>query len=204
MPPARFTYMLLLSAIVLSSCEKEDENPATAQHLYTNSGEVKNPSIRNAFIQKAAQLFASPTLPVSPDAKIKFVATDTVVFMPSTMRFSVVQTNDQYLFYSPMIVYTSPDDIFYDLLKYTAPKVFVAGGPSFSSQLTKEVRVAYGDKKQMRLSHLTYRLVQWRNGNKMREAAGILFNEFNPSILAKLNNGDTLAVQESSLMVPIQ
>lgn len=106
----------------------------------------------------------------------------------------------QYLFYSPLVVrLSSQNQLIQDMLKYTAPKVAVPAYLSFD-YVTQEVRVGYGDAKQIQLPYLQYYWVKANGG----WATGTLFNEVNEGVSAKIFGTDTLAVQTGSASIPVQ
>lgn len=206
MPRPRFTYALLLALSGLWAC-KEDKVIPTAdvkQRVFTNGAEITDTKTSSRFIQQSATPFTVPAGSPGPTDIVRFVAPDTVTFGTNSMRFSVTKNGTQHLFYSPALVrVATPNDPLRTMLKYTAPLVAVPTSSGFS-YVTKEVRVGYSDQNSLRLSLLHYRLRHATPGGGASDASGILFNEFNNAVVASLRVGDTLAVQESSLTLPVQ
>jgi hypothetical protein len=181
------------------SCDKKNPAPITPDfRLFTNKMEITDATVKANFWKRTADKF--PAVPSTNSAyKITFVAPDTVKFGASTLRYSVVKKESQYLFYSPVSVYVidkySPVSY---MLKYTAPETATPDWPGYSF-MTQEVRVGYGDAKQMKLSYVQYYLI--RPGNT---ASGLLLNELDENVKARLRLTDTLAVQTGNQAVAVQ
>jgi hypothetical protein len=182
------------------SCDKKGATPETPGfRLFISKMEITDATVKANFLKRSAAKF--PALaPVGPADKIVFLTPDTVKFGTSTLPYSVVKKGTQYLFYSPLLVQLSnQNQLIQDMLKYTAPKVAV---PAYLNidYVTQEVRVGYGDAKQIQLSYLQYYWVKSNGG----WATGTLFNEVNDGVSAKIAGTDTLAVQTGSASIPVQ
>ena len=197
---AIFNRLLLLAAPLLLACKKDDNNPdTTGIRLFTNKTEITDVAVKTRFLTHASAAFQP--LPAVGLGSIHFVATDTATFGTSTMRFAVVKNAEQYLFYSPQVVQLTTDNmLLYDMLKYVAPKVPVASTSGLSgAYLTKEVRVGNGNAQQIQLSCLQY---CW--SRPFGRTIGLLYNELNESVGAKVSSADTLAVRVSRVSFAVQ
>ncbi|WP_084444452.1 hypothetical protein [Hymenobacter roseosalivarius] len=179
------------------------------QRVFTNGVEIKDQLVKDRFIKNSGVPFTVPTA-IDPEAIIRFLAPDTAVFGTSNMRFYVTKKGNQHLFYSIGSVQVASNRIngtlnndIRGLLKYTAPLVPLPSTTGFA-YVTKEVRVGYRDQSNMRVALLHYRLKRDFSGLANSEASGLLFNEFNEAAITTIGAGDTLAVQESSFMMPVQ
>lgn len=186
--------LLLLLPALLLACKKDPAEPAAPEiRLFTNKLEITDAAVKAKFLARPRAAAAFQVLPTTGTSKITFVAPDTATFGTSSIRFSVVKKDEQYLFYSPPLVQLSEKDLLiYDMLKYTASKIPVpCGNGSLSGcYVTKEVRVGYGDAKQLQLSYLQYywaRPYGW--------SSGLLFNELNEGVVTRVSSLDTLAVR---------
>jgi hypothetical protein len=201
-------HTLVFSVLLLScwSCRKDEAKPNNEirQWVFTAGREITDKQVKQRFIERAGTPFTvPPSTQVSPEP-VRFIKPDTVVFGASTTPFAVVKSGRQYLCYSPLVVRISdPNDIIHSLLKHTSPLVPVPTSTGFA-YLTKEVRVGYVEGDNLRVSRLHYRLKRTGSSGSFSERSGLLFNEFNQASIARIGAGDTLAVQESSMLVPIQ
>ena len=162
--------------------------------------EITDATVKANFLKRSAAMFPAVAA-VGPTDKITFLSSDTVRFGTSSLRYSVVKNSGQYLFYSPLIIQLfNKDQLIRDMLKHTAPKVAVPDYLSYD-YATQEVRVGYGDNRQMKLPYLQY---YWIKSNSRGWATGFLFNELNESVGSKVSGTDTLAVQTGSAVVPVQ
>ncbi|MGY2133357.1 hypothetical protein ACW9KT_14100 [Hymenobacter sp. HD11105] len=203
---------LSLSILFLSSCKKDDQSPdiKVRQRVFTNGIEIKDQRVKGRFIINSGTPFTVPTV-IDPAAIIRFVAPDTAIFGTGGMSFYVTQNGNQHLFYSVRSVQIptnrfsgAPETHIRALLKYIAPIVELPVSSSSIMHLTKEVRVGYRGQSNMRVALLHYRLKRNSLGFPSNELSGLLFNEFNEAAIATIGPGDTLAVQESSFIMPVQ
>ncbi|WP_022823929.1 hypothetical protein [Hymenobacter norwichensis] len=188
------------------SCRKDEAKPngEVRQWVFTAGREITDKQIKKCFIERAGTAFTVPPNTQVSLEPARFIKPDTVLFGASTIPFAVVKSGQQYLCYSPLVVRIStPNDIIHSLLKHASPLVPVPTSTGFS-YLTKEVRVGYVEGDNLRVSRLHYRLKRTGSSGSFSEQSGSLFNEFNQASVARIGTGDTLAVQESSMLVPIQ
>ena len=83
------------------------------------------------------------------------------------------------------------------MLKYTAPVYQYPTATGFGSS-TSEVRVGYYAGNQLQLSYLQYYWLKSSYGYSGRYS-GLLFNELNEGVVAKVSASDTLAVRTGSI-----
>jgi hypothetical protein len=134
------------------------------------------------------------TLPTSTSDQVKFSAPDTARFGAFGVPYVATKSNDQYLFTSLGGVQVSSSSmLLHDMLKYTAPVYPVPTSTGYSS-MTSEVRVGYDRSSQLQISRLQY---YWLRGQS--RYYGVLFNELNENVVAKVSASDTLAVRPSSV-----
>lgn len=206
MPHFYRTLAFLLILPGLWACRRDSPEPDTGvrQRVFTAGREITDEQVKKRFIQQAGTPFTVPVGVPGPDDVVRFIHPDTVMFGTSTIPFVVATAGQQYLCYSPLQVrVATANDIFRSLLKYTSPLVAVPTATGFA-YLTKEVRVGYADGNGMRIARLNYRLKQTLGSAGYQEYSGLLFNEFNEASIARIRSGDTLAVQETSMVLPIR
>jgi hypothetical protein len=191
----------------LYSCKKDEQKPSVKikQRVFTNGKEIKDEAVKSHFIQQSKYSFVIPTTALNPDDVIRFVKPDTALFGTNTTRYYVSKNKDQYLFYSPFLVQvTDKNDMLRLMLKHTSTLLLVPGYLPYD-YVTQEVIVGYQDGDNIRLAVLHYRFKQaLPTSNRYSNADGRSFNEFNEAAIASVRAGDTLAVQESSMVIPIK
>jgi len=205
----RFQTLSFLSIVFigLAACKKEEQSPTPKlrQRVFTNGKEIEDEAVKNRFIQKSGTPFNE--LAASSDDIIKFIKPDTVSFnLSGTSPFSVVRNNSQYLFYSPLTLRVTAEysaSPLWLMLKHVSPLFPILGSGGTFEYITREVRVGYADRGAVRLSVLHYRFKRTDRGTAHYENSGYLFNEFNEAAIPHILAGDTLAIQESSLMLTI-
>ncbi|TGE14136.1 hypothetical protein [Hymenobacter elongatus] len=189
----------------LGACEKNESKPAPDVRLrvFTQAGEITNEKVKQRFIEQSPYPFTVSS-EIGPNDFLRFVAPDSVIFGLNGVRLAVVQTGTQHLLYGPL----APQDPNLStevraLLKYTSPVVPLPPATGYGF-LTKNVWVGYGDRSTMRMPLLHYRIRQSFGGGSYNDLAGATFNEFNEAAIRTIRPGDTLAVQESSITVPVR
>lgn len=195
---------LLLVATLLSACKKDSAAPETSEiRLFTNKSEITDGAIKAKFLSQARVVAVFQTQPTTGTGKITFITPDVTTFDTSTLRFEAIEKAGQYLFYSSPFVQlnTAYDMLVYDMLKYVAPKtpVLCGNGSLNTCYATREVRVGYGDAKQVQLACLQYYWV-----NAYGQSSGLLYNELNEGIVAQITSSDTLAIRVSRVNFLIQ
>lgn len=203
---ALLTALIIVFALI-SSCKKEKKvnfpqelyatkiSVKTQFRLYTNTGEITNSDVKNRF-KTNPDFYSLENQQITPNEKMTFLSQDTAIFGTSTIKFSISKSENQFLFYSPNIVQGSSNNLINDILKYTATRIQVPPFNNFD-YLTKEVRVANGNYKNLNFSVLSY-FLRSNHGSSSRQS-GYLFNEFNENALSKLRVNDTLAIQEYTI-----
>lgn len=201
---------MMVGCIVFTACQRvlppRLETPSF--RLFTNGTEISDEAVKTNFLTRTAPTFSQlePTISVV-GRRITFVANETVTFGADAERFSVVRDGNRYLFYSYPIYHPAAELIRggYDaelqrvIVKYTSPKIEASISSGVTEYVDKEVRVGYGDAKQIRLSWIQYR---WTRSGNLH--LGILFNELNEGIASRVRAGDTLAIRMGSVTVPVQ
>ncbi|MGI4740889.1 MAG: hypothetical protein ACRYG7_37445 [Janthinobacterium lividum] len=184
----------LLPLALLLACKKDETNPdTTGIRLFTNKTEITDVAVKTKFLSRASADFRQ-TLPVSTTDQVKFSAPDTATFGSLGLKYVAAKSNDQYLFTSPGgLLLSSNTMLLHDMLKYTAP-IYPFPMASGIGYATSEVRVGYDRGSQIQLSRLQY---YWLRGQS--RYYGVLFNELNEGVVAKVTASDTLAVRQSSL-----
>jgi hypothetical protein len=184
---AGYLFFILFTGGVLISCGKKDPEP-------------KTPSFR--LFTKQLEMFQTVSS-IGPADKIVFIKPDTVRFNAYSFQYSVVKKGTQYLFYSPPVIQVLRNtQLIRDMQKYTAPKVSV---PDYSDidYVTQEVRVGYGDAKQVEMPYIQY---YWKRAAVAIRGPynGFIFNELNNDVASNIIGLDTLAVKTGSMSVPVQ
>ncbi|RZL12298.1 MAG: hypothetical protein EOO62_11345 [Hymenobacter sp.] len=198
--------LVLCAGSIFLSCDKKDTPPETPGfHLFTNQIEITDATVKANFLKRSANKFPVISLvdPFYSADKVLFLTPDTVKFGTYPVKYSVVKKGNQHLFYSPRIVqYQRKNALIWDMLKYTAPRIPVSSFSGFD-YITQDVRVGYGDAKQMEMPYLQY---YWLMNNKLAVgwATGYFFNELSESVGSKVMGADTLAVKMSSVSIPVQ
>jgi hypothetical protein len=184
----------LLPLALLLACKKDDANPdTTGIRLFTNKTEITDVAVKTKFLRRASADFRQ-ILPSSIADQVRFIAPDTATFWPFALRYRATKSNDQYLFTSPGgLQLSSGTMLLHDMLRYTAP-IYPFPTATGYGYVTSEVRVGYDRGNQMQLSRLQY---YWLAGQS--RYYGVLFNELNEDVAAKVGAKDTLAVRQSSV-----
>lgn len=170
--------------------------------LFTNQMEITDVTVKANFLKHSAAMFPSLYV-IDPTEKIIFVASDTAEFGAPAPQYSVVKKGNQYLFYSPQMVLVYKDEeLIWDMQKHRAPRLTANSWPGYA-YITQEVRVGYGDTKQMQLPYLQYYWIKSDTTVK-RRTTGFLFNELDESIGPKVLRADTLAVKAGSTNILVQ
>ncbi|MEL5994814.1 hypothetical protein [Hymenobacter segetis] len=212
-----------LSLGLLNGCKKDSAVPAEPiepeafdLRLFTNGREIKDAAAKDKFLRHMTASHAEfiPLPTPLPGEKVIFLAPDTVILnsrLYNKARFSVVKNNAQHLFYSdtPNIIYNDVRNgppvfgiLMYDMLKYTSPLTPYPAGSTRA--IGKQVHVGYRHDNQMYISVMRYHWVwadQW-NGSLWQ--SGLMFNEFNESVIPRIGATDTLAIRFDKIKFPIQ
>lgn len=198
-----YLIFILFTGGVLLSCGKKDAEPETPGfRLFANQVEITDPAVKTSFLKRSTAMFQTVP-PIGPTDKIVFTKPDTAKFSAYSYHYSVVKKGTQYLFYSPPVVQVQRNtQLLRAMQKYTAPKVLV---PDYLDidYVTQEVRVGYGDTKQMEMPYIQY---YWKRAATALRVPynGFIFNELNDEVASSIIGLDTLAVKTGSLSVPVQ
>jgi hypothetical protein len=200
---ASYLFFILFAGGVLISCGKKDPEPETPSfRLFTKQMEITDEAVKASFLKRSTAMFQTVSS-IGPADKIVFIKSDTVRFNAYSFQYSVVKKGTQYLFYSPPVVQVLHNiQLIRDMQKYTAPKVSV---PDYSdiAYVTQEVRVGYGDAKQVEMPYIQY---YWKRAAVAIRGSynGFIFNELNNDVASNIIGLDTLAVKTGSMSVPVQ
>lgn len=207
------TLLLALATFSLTSCKKNDTKKpvvfpvtlytqklevATGIRMFTKDGEIKDQQ-QIAKFSKDILYFSLELEQGEIGAKaITFISNEKAHFeYNDVLKYEVAISDKQFLFTSEMKYYSTsynPNEFTNHILKYRNVK---AAGPFWGSEF-REVRVAYGDYKQLQFPILAYHTVS-RDVNKHFTLGGTTFNEFNEGILSYMKTGDTIAVKNYRL-----
>lgn len=195
--------------IALSACKKDNiENfphvlkfigisKKSDVRIYINGGvELKDKAAINKYLANWAALDNANNKPYDLDV-ITFTSKDSITFGKFDLKYSVQRKKDQYLFYSEYPLFIGFENVVDPYVLYTSEIIPVDQSSGYPSR-RKDVRVAYGNNNNIKLSILQYKIAR-SNGNSYSMAMGYVFNEFSTSNLSSLQQGDTLAVQEFTI-----
>ena len=200
--------IVLGCVLLLCACEKENDIdidfPVTLYaheisrvsdiRLFTNKKEIHDSNVIKKFVGNSEYF----KLPTNEDIRLSnesiyFLSKDSVLFGTLTTGFTVKKNTNQFLFYSPKMVFVKSDEAKH-LHKYVDELIPISPITGYN-YITSEVRVGYGSYKKLELSILSYMLLKNRNSS-FQSVSGRLLNEFNEDAINTLQLGDTLAIQE--------
>lgn len=203
-PPA----LLFLAISALAACKKDPSDKAqfpidfysesaevqTPTRVYTKNGEIKDPAKIQKLTGNVSYFHAEDNQLDKGSRYLIFESRDSVLFGSNKFKFSVQQSGQQFLFTSSLTRFQSVpvfDNILYHLIKYE--NVVQSRG----SQTSKEVRIAYGNHRELKLPVFAYRISYSLDGTQrsLFRYDGIINNEFNESSLSLLGPNDTIAVK---------
>ncbi|MFD1875642.1 hypothetical protein [Hymenobacter bucti] len=201
---ASYLLFILFAGGVLISCGKKDPEPETPGfRLFTKQLEITDAAVKANFLKRSTAMFQTVSA-IGPTDKIVFIKPDTAKFTSYySFHYSVMKKGNQYLFYSPPVVQVAYNtELIRDMQKYTAPKVPVPGYLDIA-YVTQEVRVGYGDTKQLEMPYIQY---YWKRAAVAIRGPykGVIFNELNDGVASNMIGLDTLAVKTGSISVPVQ
>jgi hypothetical protein len=206
--------IVLVYALLLCACDKENDidvdndinfpvtlyayevSRVSAIRLFVNKKEIYDSNIIRIFVGNS-EYFKPPTNTdiQSSNESMYFLSKDSVLFGTLTIGFTIKKDANQFLFYSPKMVYVNGEmDMPRPLLKYTDELIPLPPTTGYN-YITSEVRVGYGSYKNLEISFLSYMYLRNRD-SFFQFASGRLLNEFNESAINSLQLGDTLAIQE--------
>lgn len=195
---------LLCGGSGLMGCKKELAEPVTPSvRVFTNKMELTDDAVKAKFLKRAPALFQQLP-PVNSNDKIQFIKHNEAMFGSSTVKFSVVDDNSKYLFYSPRTMFvTNTDRWLNNLLKYTAPQYPVSISAGTYVYITQEVRVGHRAGPRIQLAYLQYfgSRTSVVNGVVVAssQATGLIFNELEERGIATVSSSDTIAVRAGSI-----
>lgn len=233
-------YGFLLSLALIGSimsCKKEDKIEIPKEfpvdlvaerwevreetRLFSDNKEIKDAATIQAFeedVDLKAWIEDSSALDEG-SAGLKFGSELTAYFYPSPgdeLPFDVNRKGNRFLFYSRGTYGVDPSvppsvesmGFLHTMLKYSD----ALGNPSSQGiRQTREVRVAHGNYKVMKLSAFVYALRRHirseedgYGGSSFREHSGVILNEFDVDVIKFLGATDTLAVKEYSIICSLR
>ncbi|TGE14143.1 hypothetical protein [Hymenobacter elongatus] len=201
---SQYVSVLLFLFSGLTACKKEAEAPTAPVRLFSNGREIKDETVKWRFAKQSGTFFTDPPTLSDPNFYVQYLKPDTAVFGKSSLTFIDRHSGEQHLFYSPYLVQVrNPDDLLRLCLKYKGPLLYTLPTNGYA-YLTQEVRVGYmpNGASSIRLSVLRYRCRQTTSG--YIDIKGLLFNEFDETVISRVPAGDTVAIQESSVTIPVQ
>ena len=204
---------LLIIFSVFFSCKKSDPviYPQTLKRtalvqktgvrLYVYGGkEIKDKDVINKFIWIYYADYFNITDSKNDTSYVTFMSKDSARFGNMDYdKYSVVKSNNRFLFYSNFDQYGSTSKNVPRLFLFAADSTAIPPHTGYE-YVTKSVRVAYGNFNEMRFSMVAYQFVHHDApyplpGNSTFKG-GIEPNEFDSRSIYSLKKYDTLAVQE--------
>lgn len=217
----RFRLLLFIIAssftLLFNGCKKENDAPpvfplkfyaekvevSAATRMFNTTGQVTN-ATEIATAVNGIQNFDLEKQKVDKNTiAITFNSESEAVIGDANRQFSIVKNDKQFLFYSELdfLVVGNPfypnNALFRAMLRYTDE---VVPSSPMTPPLTREVRVAYGNYKELRLSVIAYHIYSTAQGGSSA-MSGLAFNEFSPEVLTKLKNGDFIVVKEYQIVL---
>lgn len=183
--------------------------------LFTNGREITDAAVIRAFEENTAlgSVIEESTTEDGAEIGLRFESelSASFYFPGGNMLFDVQRKGTRFLFYSQETYGVNPSGqpsvgslgFLHNMLKY-ADRLGEAA-PLTGLRQTREVRVAHGNYKVLKLSAFAYALrlyVRNEQGDVMRRTAidGGLLNEFDADVAKFLSASDTLAVKEYSII----
>lgn len=222
---------ILLTGLLLNSCKKENglEIPNTfpvtlvperweireETRLFTNKSEVLDQNVIRAFEQKEdMNQWLEGAFQSDFDGQGLIFGSELIAHFgqvrdAESSPYDIERKGNRFLFYSRDTYGVNPAGpphagslgAFHAMLKYTTK----LGDPNPQGQRqTREVRVAHGNYKVLKVSAFVYALnmhsSQGGDGMTETKLGGLLFNEFTDEASKFLSLTDTLAIKEYSLI----
>lgn len=225
--PMKRILTIIAAAVLLQSCEKDSTTQYSGTYnskvlevspvkLYTSKGEVTDAAIVSSFVkryQRTASLFSSDgNQKAEGRLKVDFLAGNSAQVTEAQgyeARSVIVKGSDIYLqAYTPSVRMNTEEESFFDKLVVYAPLSAVTTMVPFTTGFTSKTEFKhclYANKSgdAIRFPMLSYLYVSVGANKlviKMRE-----MQQFNNLLVSdaskKLNDGDTLAVQQSYLVL---
>jgi hypothetical protein len=120
-------------------------------------------------------------------------------------KYSIVKNDNQFLFYSESGSVVAENPYFPSSALYRAMLRYIDkidNSSPWLPPLTRDVRVAYGDQKELRLAALAYHIYRAaERGGSYSYSSGLTFNEFDAEVVTKLKNDDYIVVKEYQIVL---
>lgn len=136
---------------------------------------------------------------------ITFNSESEAILGEANWKYSIVKNGNQFLFYSESgsVVAENPhfpsSTLYRAMLRYIDK---IDNSSPWFPPLTRDVRVAYGNHKELRLAALAYHIYRAaERGGSYSYWSGLTFNEFDPDVVTKLKNGDYIVVKEYQIVL---
>ncbi len=185
--------------------------------LFSNNSEIKDKSVIQAFAEKEAmeELFETPFQQGGQEAGLRFESELQARFHHGEnqgMLFDIERKGTRFLFFSRDSYLVNPQSpptdnslgYFHSMLEYTDK---LGGILMDGMRPTREVRVAHGNYKVLKVSAFAYVLNSYSGiaaDLGVVHQKGLLFNEFDDEVIKYLKLTDTLAVREYSIIYSLR
>lgn len=227
----RYRHVLWLALIGLFvACKKEDQveipkdfpvtlvaerwEPRSETRLFSDNREIKDAAVIRSFEERVGLLdrVESTTDLLGGESGLRFASELTAAFyttLEDGANFDVVRKGTRFLFYAQETHRVNPsappsvDSLGFlrTMLSYTDA---LSTPATDGTRQTREVRVAHGNYKVLKLSAIAYELRRHSENDGSETVlfagGGVLFNEFDADVAKFLGPADTLAVKEYSLI----
>lgn len=205
----------ILMVIAVAGCKKDDTvtypinyygdriEVQSKTRLFSKNGEIKDP-IQIAEFTAGVEQFSDVIPEASAVEKNVLAATllsfNEARFGENPEKFSIEKKDNQYLFYAATEYrFTSEIEILTQLGKHSRKTNTFEPHQAWQTTWTylgHEVKVAYGNQKELRFPRLAYYLAKKSDNGITSYAYGGWFNnEFNEGALAYLREGELLAIK---------
>lgn len=206
---------LLLLATIILACKKdkkeESQFPVTLYsekvevssetRAFTKSGEIKDPKQIAALTGKLSYFRAEDSQENIGTAYLIFDSKDSATLADNGFKYAIKQSGNQLLLTSS--ARSLAPKPFLDHFRFHLPKYenVVTEG---NGEIRKDVRVAYGNYQELKVSVFAYVLSTSPRGvyNEGYRLSGMIINEFNSNVvLPMLGTYDTIAVKTYNLNI---
>ena len=227
----RIIIFVLPAFLLVSACKKEDKVEIPKEfpvhldaerlevraetRLFSNNSEIKDKAVIQGFEEREVlnELLEIPFQQQGQDDGLRFDSELVARFHEDEGNlYDIERKGTRFLFYSRNTYLVNPQaapeagslGYFHGMLEYSDK----LGEPTFGGMRpTREVRVAHGNYKVLKVSAMAYvlKLADTNGeGHAIFVNKGVNFNEFNDNVIKHLKQNDTLAVKEYSLIYSLR
>lgn len=229
----RLLIIVIPACLWLNACKKEEKVEIPKEfpvhldaerlevraetRLFSNNSEIKDKAVIQGFEEREAlnELLEVPFQQQGQEDGLRFDSELVARFLESEDEenlFDIERKGTRFLFFSRNTYLVNPQaapeagslGYFHGMLEYSDK----LGEPTFGGMRpTREVRVAHGNYKVLKVSAMAYVLkLAGANGTDLAVfvSKGNLFNEFNDNVIKHLKQNDTLAVKEYSIIYSLR